>query len=168
MTTTSADGVVTSVPTIIGNDPAGLSKVGFETAGYSQLRPVKALIPMTLSATSKVVIRLQDTSVAGLSNGIACFGKATFYPVHKSANNSSKDCGTAVFSAAADYAGGLTSINLQKLGTLATLTAENRQTGTIQELAFTLTAASTQYLCELDFWCNGKFASSFIDYYTES
>ena len=167
MTATLADGVTVASPVILGSDPAIISKAGFELGGYGQLRPVKAVIPMVLSATSKVIIRLQDTSVSGLSAGTCAFGRATFYPVHKSAGNSTRDCGTAVFSVASDYAGGLTSINLQKLGTLATLTAANRQSGTVQELAFTLTAASVQYVCELELWCNGKFSSSHIDYYTE-
>ena len=167
MTTTNADGVTISSPVIIGSDPASLSKTGFEYGGYNQLRQVKAVVPMVVSATSKVVIRLQDTSATGLANGICAFGRLNFYPVHKSAGNAGRDCGTAVFSVAADYAGGLSSINLQKLGTLTSLTAENRQSGTVQEMAFTLTAATVQYMCEMEFWCNGKFASSFIDYYTE-
>jgi len=163
------NGLVITDELILGSDYAQLQKVGYSQGGFDQIRKVRAMFAMPLSATGKVVIRIQDTSVTGLAQGVMASGKATFYPVRKGGSNATFECGTAIFSVAADSAVSLSSINLQKLGSLSTMTATSRLTGTVQELALTLPAgAAVQYLCELEFWCNGKFASSNIDYYTES
>lgn len=168
-TETVPNGLVITDELILGSDYAQLQKVGYLQGGFDQIRKVRAMFAMPLSATGKVVIRIQDTSVTGLEQGVMASGKATFYPVRKGGNNATFECGTAIFSVAADSAVELSSINLQKLGSLSTMTATSRLTGTVQELALTLPAgAAVQYLCELEFWCNGKFASSNIDYYVES
>lgn len=163
------NGLVVTDELILGSDYAQLQKVGYSQGGFDQIRKVRAMFATPLSATGKVVIRIQDTSVTGLAQGVMASGKATFYPVRKGGNNNTFECGMAIFSVAADYAGGLSQINLQKLGSLSTITATSRLTGTVHELVLTLPAgAAVQYLCELEFWCNGKFASSNIDYYVES
>lgn len=169
-TDSTTNGMVITDELILGSDYAQLQKVGYAQGGFDQIRKVRAMFATPLSATGKVVIRIQDTSVTGLEQGVMASGKATFYPVRKGGNNAYYECGTAIFSVAGDFAGGLPSINLQKLGSLSTMTATSRVTGTVQELALTLpaVAATVQYLCELEFWCNGKFASSNIDYYVES
>lgn len=163
------NGLVITDELILGTDYAQLQKVGYSQGGFDQIRKVRAMFSMPLSATGKVVIRVQDTSVTGLAQGVMASGKATFYPVRKGGNNATYECGMAIFSVAADSAGALPSINLQKLGSLSTMTATSRVTGTVRELALTLPAgAAVQYLCELEFWCNGKFTSNNIDYYVES
>lgn len=163
------NGLVIDEELIIGSDYAQLTKEGYNQGGFDQVRKVKAFLAMAVSATSKVVIRIQDTSVTGLAQGVFVAGTASFHPANKGGSNAARDAGIAHFSVAADFAGGLSSINLQKLGSLAGLTATNRTTGTVQELVLTLPAAAVQYFCELSFWCNGKFdPSSVIDYYVES
>lgn len=164
------NGLVITDELILGSDYAQLQKVGYSQGGFDQIRKVRAMFAMPLSATGKAVIRIQDESLTALrAQGVMASGKATFYPVRKSGSNNSFECGMAIFSVAADSAGAFSQINLQKLGSLSTMTATYRMSGTIHELALTLPAgAAVQYLCELEFWCNGKFASSNIDYYVES
>lgn len=161
------NGMVITDELILGSDYAQLQKVGYSQGGYDQIRKVRAMMSMPISAGAKLVIRIQDTSVTGLAQGVCVSGELNLYPVHKSAVNAGRECGKAIFSVAADFAGGLTSINLQKLGSLGSLTASNRVTGTVQELVLTF-PTTVQYFAEVSFWCNGKFAAgNAVDYYVE-
>ena len=163
----ATDGLVIPEELILGSDYAQLQKVGYSQGGYDQVRKVKAMIAMPISATAKVVIRLQDTAVTGLAQGVFACGRASFFSVNAGGNNGAAAGGTAIFSMAGTSDSTLSSINLQKLGSLASLTAAPRTTGTVKELVLTLPTGS-QFFCELEFWCNGKFDTSRIDYYVES
>lgn len=168
-TGSDTNGLVVNDELIVGSDYNQLQKGGCVQGGYNRVRKVRAFMAMAVSATSKVVMRIHNTSQANIGAGFFVSGKATFHPVHKGGNNAAREAGIAVFSVAGDSGGGFTSINLQKLGTLTNLTATNRVTGTVQELVLTLPAAAVQYFCELEFWCNGiQLAGSAIDYYVES
>lgn len=169
MTSSDTNGFIIDEPLLIGSDYSQLPRVGYKQGRYDQVRKVKAFMSLPVAASARLVLRIQDTAVTGLEQGVFVCGKATFHPVHKGGNNAAREGGVAVFSVAADFAGGLASINLQKLGSLAGLTATNRLTGTVQELAFALPAAAAQYFCELEFWGNGKFSADNVTaYYVES
>ncbi|MGO2336789.1 hypothetical protein [Providencia sp.] len=164
LTRNDTDGMI--IDGIVINYDGKLKKTGFTVAGFDQLRNVKSLLSLNpVSGTASVVLRLQDTSVPGLAQGVTAFGRISFYPVNKSAGNASRSCGDIVFSLAADWEAGLDSINAQKLGNTSAITVARRNQGGVQEIVFTL-PTSVIYMCTLDYWCNGKFDVDFRDYYT--
>lgn len=150
----------------VGSDPTLLSRTGFNQGGYNELRNIKAMTALKVSATSKIVFRLQDSAVTGIAQGITCFGEVTLFPAHKGGNNTSRECGKLIFSTAADFLGGLGSINLQKIGNINSVSASTRVNGSVTELVIQLDA-SVQFFANIDVWKNGNFASNFVDYYTD-
>ncbi|MDT1066010.1 tail fiber/spike domain-containing protein [Providencia stuartii] len=166
-TKNATSGVSIDTPLTIGASNSALSKLGYNIANYEQLRPVKAICPLNVPPqTTLVVIRLQDTAVSGLAEGITCFGKISFFPINKSANNALRDCGEIIFSIAADWADGFKSINTQKVGELDSVTIYHRLSGNVHELVFAINH-NIQYITELDYWCNGKYSVDHRDYYVE-